>query len=256
MSNQWLFVTPQTETLTVLCPQKTATLKLQKEGKLTLKPGCKGYSSYVTLYAVSTLTTNLTNDYIPSAPIDFNCFEDTEKVNFEDLPLHIPLVNVMSNMDELRLASMKADEIQQMIKDQELKHDQNPYLMATSCRTALGTVCVMIICICCSFCCCKCCRNSFFWLWNRWNPKDCWQETQDKCCISICNYYGSRVEYAKTNTSPAISIKSLPELERTITNQPKREKNEKLEVEEELDSISRREKEQENVPLKSFRHIE
>jgi hypothetical protein len=43
MSNQWLFVAPQTETLTVLYPHETTTVKLQKEGKLTLKPGCKGY---------------------------------------------------------------------------------------------------------------------------------------------------------------------------------------------------------------------
>jgi hypothetical protein len=60
MSNQWLYVTAQTETSTVLCPQETTTLKLQGKGKLTLKPGCKGYSSYVTLYAISTLSTNLT----------------------------------------------------------------------------------------------------------------------------------------------------------------------------------------------------
>jgi hypothetical protein len=30
MSNQWLFVTPQAETFTVLCPQETTTLKMKK----------------------------------------------------------------------------------------------------------------------------------------------------------------------------------------------------------------------------------
>jgi hypothetical protein len=60
MSNQWLFVAPQSETFTALCPQKTTTLKLEKEGKLTLSSGCKGYSSYVTLYAVSTSIMNVT----------------------------------------------------------------------------------------------------------------------------------------------------------------------------------------------------
>jgi hypothetical protein len=73
LSNQWLFVTPQTETFTVLCPQETTTLRLQNEGKLTLKPSCKAYSSYVTLYAMSTFTTNLTNNYISTATIDFDC---------------------------------------------------------------------------------------------------------------------------------------------------------------------------------------
>jgi hypothetical protein len=52
MSNQWLFVTPQTETLTVLYLHETVTLKLHKEGKLTLTPGCRGNSSNVTLYAI------------------------------------------------------------------------------------------------------------------------------------------------------------------------------------------------------------
>jgi hypothetical protein len=37
-------------------------------------------------------------------------------------------------MDEL---SMKADEIQQIIKGQKLKHDQNLYLLATSWGTTL-----------------------------------------------------------------------------------------------------------------------
>jgi hypothetical protein len=78
------------------------------------------------------------NDYIPSAPIDFNCcFEDIEKVNFEDLPLLIPLVNVMSSKDELRVASMKADAIQQIITDRESEYDQNLYLMVTSWGTTL-----------------------------------------------------------------------------------------------------------------------
>jgi hypothetical protein len=119
MSNQWLFVTPQIETFNVICPQKTTSLTLLKEGKLTLKPACKGYSSYITLYAISALTTNSTDDYVPCAPINFNCcFEDIEKVNFKDLPVHVPLVNIMYNVDELRVVSMRAEEVQQMVKDQ------------------------------------------------------------------------------------------------------------------------------------------
>jgi hypothetical protein len=70
-SNHWLFVAPEMETFTLLCPKGTSTLKLKGEGKLALKPECKGYHSYVTLYAISTLYTNLTNDYV--SLIDFDC---------------------------------------------------------------------------------------------------------------------------------------------------------------------------------------
>jgi hypothetical protein len=214
-SNKWLFVTPQVETFTVLCPQETITLKLKNEDKLTLKPECKGYSSYVTLYTMSTVYTNVTNDYVPSAPIDFDCcFEDLKQINLEELPLHMPLVNTVSPMDDLRLASKKTEEVQQLIREQEGKQNQNFLKAATPSTTILTIICVIIVCICRS-CCCKCCRNCFFWLWKRWNPRDCWQQTKDKRCVNIYNYNGSQVEYRKTHTSPAISIKSLPDLETT-----------------------------------------
>jgi hypothetical protein len=79
-------VTPQVETFTALCPQKTTTLKLYNEGKLTMKNGCKGYSSYVALYAISTsVVNNVTNDYVPWAPANFDyCFEDLKSVPFEN----------------------------------------------------------------------------------------------------------------------------------------------------------------------------
>jgi hypothetical protein len=103
MSNQWLFVSPQSETFTILCPHETTTLRIEKKGKLSLRPECKGYSSYVTLYAMSILRTNSTDDYIPSAPVNYDCFENLKNVKFENLPLHIPLVNIMSSVDDLRV---------------------------------------------------------------------------------------------------------------------------------------------------------
>jgi hypothetical protein len=182
----------------------------------------------------------MTSDYVPSAPITFDCcFENLEDVKLEELPFHISLVNIMSSIDDLRLAGIKTEEMQQIIKDQEKKHNEHMYMIATSWGSAFGIICMIAICICCSCCCCKCCRNCFFWLWDRWSPRDCWKETQDKCCVSIHNYNGPRVEYVKTDTSPAISIKSLPELENITTNQPKRATDKNLE-EEELESISKR----------------
>jgi hypothetical protein len=101
------------ETFTVLCAQETTTLKLQKEGKLRLRNGCKGYSSRVILYAITTIEMNVTSDYVPSAPINFdNCLEDLKTAPFDNLPLHAPLVNVMSSVDDLRIACIKA-EVQQ-----------------------------------------------------------------------------------------------------------------------------------------------
>jgi hypothetical protein len=241
LSNQWLFVTPKSETFTVLCQQETTTLKLEKEGKLTLKPGCKGYSCYTTLYAISSINVNVTNAYVPTIPVDFDCcFENFEDIKFKELPLQAPMVNVMSSMDDLKIASVKVDEVEQLIKEQEVKFDKNFYKMATSWGTTLGLISLIIMGICCSCCCCKCCRNCFFWLWDKFSPRECWKQTQDKCCVSIYNYNGSRVDYAKTNTSPAIPIKSLPELSSAVTEQPKRVSNDTYQVKEELESIAKR----------------
>jgi hypothetical protein len=89
LDNQWLFVAPQNETFTVLCPYETTTVKLQKESKIHPKTRVL----YI-LYMTSIIITNLTEDYVPSVPVNFDCcFEDIGKINFEELPLQIPLVN-------------------------------------------------------------------------------------------------------------------------------------------------------------------
>jgi hypothetical protein len=144
--------------------------------------GCKGFSSYVTLYAISTTVVNVTNDYVPSAPINFdNCFEHLKTVPFENLSLHTPSV------DDLRIASVKIDEVQQLIKEQELKHDQKLYDMISR-WSVLGAMSLFSMLILCSCCCSKCCRNCMFWVCDRWNPMDCWQQTRGRCCVSITNY--------------------------------------------------------------------
>jgi hypothetical protein len=73
------------------------------------------------------------NDYVSSAPVNFDCcFENFKGVKFEDLLLHVPLVNMTSSVDDLRVASMKMKEVQQTIEDQEIKYNENLYMVATS----------------------------------------------------------------------------------------------------------------------------
>jgi hypothetical protein len=96
-----------------LCPEEINTLKLQKKAKLTLRPKRKEYSPYVTFYAISTLMTNLTNDYVPSAHVNVECcFENLKDIKLEQLTQHVTLVNITSSKDDLRIASMKVEEIQ------------------------------------------------------------------------------------------------------------------------------------------------
>jgi hypothetical protein len=54
--------------------------------------------------------------------------------------------------------------------------------------------------------------------YNR-NPKDCWQQTKERCYLSNNNYSCPEVSYSKHDRpSPAISLRSLPELENVTIN--------------------------------------
>jgi hypothetical protein len=112
---------------------------------------------------------------MPSAPINFeNCFKDLKSVPFENLLLQAPLVKVRSSVDDLRIASVKADEIQQLTEEQELNLAQDLYDIVTSRWSILETMSLFFMLILCSCC---CCRNCAFWLWDKWNLKECWQQT-------------------------------------------------------------------------------
>jgi hypothetical protein len=102
MSNQWLYVAPEPEKLSALCNEKAKQVDLSGRGRLTLQPGCKAYTSCVTLYAMSTTVKNTSNDFLPTIPMNFDCcliFEKTKE--FSQLPLSIPLSNVLSSVDDL-----------------------------------------------------------------------------------------------------------------------------------------------------------
>jgi hypothetical protein len=59
-------------------------------------------------------------------------------VNFEEYPLHIPLVNIMSSVDDLRTISKKTEEVQELIRDQETKHNEKFYMVTTSWGNSIG----------------------------------------------------------------------------------------------------------------------
>jgi hypothetical protein len=231
MSNQWLYVAPEPEKLSVLCDANVLQIDLNGRGRLTLQPGCKAYTSYVTLYAMSTITRNISNDFLPTVPMDFDCclvFEKTE--DFSQLPLSIPLSNILSSVDDLRIASHKVDEVEKIIKEQDEKDYSQYYKHITSWSGVMSTIMVLII-ICC--CCCKGYRILWFKLWDKWSPKACWKETTERLCINVTNVQGRQpaVRYQTTRTSPTISVRSLPNIPTVSSNDEEEEEvNEPLSV--------------------------
>jgi hypothetical protein len=73
MSNQWLYVAPRPEKLSTMYNENVRKIVLSGRGRLTVQPGCKAYTSYVTLYAMSTTVKNISNDFLPTIPMNFDC---------------------------------------------------------------------------------------------------------------------------------------------------------------------------------------
>jgi hypothetical protein len=202
------------ELFTVLCGNEKFQLTLQQRGKLYLPPRCKGYSAHSTLYALSTLTHNRSQeDILPLAAVDIDCCLTTdEKEQLHEIPLQKPLTNILSSVEDLKIASVKIDEIQGLINEEKVKRYEHFQILTTTWGTIVITIVIFILCICFSCCCCKCCRQCAFWIWDKWTPRECIRHTRERCCV-ITNINAERVVYSEIPQSPPAtppSVRSLP----------------------------------------------
>jgi hypothetical protein len=209
MSNEWFYTSPKDEIFTVLCGNHKSQMKLQGRGKLYLPSRCKGYSTHSTLYAISTITRNNSQeDVLPLAPVDLDCcLTLPEKEQLNEISLNRPLTNILSSVEDLKVASIKIDEIQELINEEEKKRFERFSLSLTTWCSVTITIVIFIICIGCSCCCCKCCRRIGFWMWDRWTPRECLRHSKEHCCI-VNNFSADRISYTEV---PSIEpLKSPP----------------------------------------------
>jgi hypothetical protein len=130
--------------------------------------------------------------------------------------LNKPLTNILSSTEDLKLASAKIDEIQNMIHEEEKRKFEYFSLSFSTWGSVMISIVLFFTCICCSCCFCKCCRRCGFWLWDRWTPKECLRQTREKCCI-INNFSADHISYTEVPPSPLqtppgtpSSVRSLP----------------------------------------------
>ena len=147
----------------------------------------KGYSTYSNLYALSTLVlNNLQDDVLPIASVDLDCcLSQAEREQLHEIPLQIPLTNILSSMEDLKIASVKIDEIQELINTEKAKQYEHFKILTTTWGTIVLTIVIFVTCICCSCCCCKCCRQCAFWMWDKWTRKECISHT-NKPLARLC----------------------------------------------------------------------
>jgi hypothetical protein len=147
---------------------------------LYLPPRCRSYSTHGTLYALSTLTRNNSQeDVLLLALVDVDCcLTEYEREQLHELPLQKPLTTILSSVEYLNLASVKISEFQEM-NDKETKKFEHFKILTTTWGTIVLTIMVFIGSICSCFC--RCCRKYTFWFWETWTPRECIRQTKERC---------------------------------------------------------------------------
>lgn len=177
--NEWLYVAPRPEALTILCTgQKPSDLEVLGTGKLILHDACKAYGARVLIQAQLVLTTNNTNkDIIPPLSLEYDCCGLDLKVNpgkLSEIRLDLPTKNIVNRLEDLRLASHKVEEVEQLISDQEWKMKRAKFDYHLSFLSYVGMITTGIVLLILSYCCCcKCCRKrcpGFTKWWKDNNP--------------------------------------------------------------------------------------
>ena len=101
-------------------------VKLLGTGKLQLKTMCKAYGNRIFIQSYSTLVSNCTSkDVIPPLSLKYECCGGVDNTfKLKELHLHISLRSVTSSLDELRIASHKIAEVENLIlaQDWKIKH--------------------------------------------------------------------------------------------------------------------------------------
>ena len=166
-NNEWLFVAPKPEVLTVLCSRyEPSEVTLIGTGKLKLNNMCRGYGTRILIQTQLTISTNNTDkDIIPQLPLEFDCCEVQGKnFSLNSIHLNLPLNNVIHHLDDLKVANHKVEEVERLIEEQDwkLRHSNMDYhlsfLSYVGMITTTLTFFILFYCCCCKRC-LKLCPN-------------------------------------------------------------------------------------------------
>lgn len=216
-SNTWLYIAPKLELFTTICQNgKKHSDRLQGRGLLTLRKDCKGLGTKSTLIPMTHFETNITkDDILPFLEIDTDCCLTLPQQEMsKNIPLNIPLSNIMSSINELNMASLKVEEVKKYIDEQQTRENERSYswrLVSTSWYTYIITFIILIIIWICSCCCCTCCRKCSFWLLSRFSFKKWWSESKQLC---------THITFHNTSVNQInVSAENIPQIQQQLERQ-------------------------------------
>ena len=120
--NEWLYVAPQPDVLTILCSkEEPSDSEIAGTGNLKLHGPCKVYSSRILIQAQTIKTSNNTEmDIIPPLSLEYDCcVSEGRTTKLNRINLELPLKNTVNRLEDLRLASHKVEKVDKLISEQE-----------------------------------------------------------------------------------------------------------------------------------------
>ena len=121
---------------------------------------------------------------LPLAPVDDCCLTNYEKEQLHEISLQKPLTNILSSVEDLNLASIKIDEIKDLINMEQAKIFEHFKVLSTTWGTVVLTIILFSICIFCSCCYCKCSQCAF-WFGTSGHPRSVYVIQRKDVIISM-----------------------------------------------------------------------
>jgi hypothetical protein len=143
-NNEWIYFVPKSEGITVLCGEKPPVdVTVSGIGKLGIKSNCKGFGKSALFQTHSVLNVDSASydgNFLSKVHLDYDCCEGlNNKVNISTLKVNTNFHHVVSHLDDLKIASRRIADVENMIKEQEWKQ------LHTSSHKAYSTLTYILI---------------------------------------------------------------------------------------------------------------
>jgi hypothetical protein len=146
-NNEWIYFVATSESVTILCTDKPPVdVIISRVGKLGISAGCKGYGKSALFQTHSILdVSNLgyESDFMSRVQLEYDCYEELNvKFNISTIRLNNSFKQIVSHLDDLKIASHRISDVENMIKGQKWKRlhtsSHNTY-------SALVYICLVVI---------------------------------------------------------------------------------------------------------------
>jgi hypothetical protein len=125
-NNEWIYFVPTSESITVLCMDKhPVDVIVSGIGKLGISADCKGFGKSALLQTHSVMNVDargFESDFLSKVHLEYDCCEELNvKLSISTMHLNNSYKHIVSHLDDLKIASCRVSDVENMIKEQELK---------------------------------------------------------------------------------------------------------------------------------------